>query len=1613
MADDPNLTSANTAANADPTAEKVHTQKITNADKVVGGVHLGAIDSVEYTSEQKLEGIADSVDKALTFKKRTTQSEAVLSAAAQLKQDFTGIGAYITARRTTERQVEQFLARQGKIKGADRLKTINTIIAERTRSLRMQEAQRTREAHLSVAKEHLRFATTVATEFMKQSLANQYRHLYTAKDHLKLTKAFAEMVENKLEAIKINTKLPDEKKKSLADHIKKAVMGQVKKHAKEILSKGSLVEAGEYVASQIAGVEAIMRNTKIGGKIADAVRAKTSGLEKKLAGITSHAKLNQLWNSGSMVRGLVVEHALTKKPGEHDLHITLHSNGATTATHVPENVQFHGVTTPHGPAPATTANLIRSTPGSTSLAAKNFERVYELVGEIRGSIDDFKAMYNQNSMDTLLALEGINDTLSKMPVYIAGSHAGSPIPGVAGAPGVPGRSLASRLPPGVHRAYGKVAGIVGKVTRPIGKVAGATGKIIGATATLATTLAKTGRHLLGAYGSYVKFTGKAVNAVGNFIFKGRDRSPYVDVYLKGNVKPGKPLVTGEQLRKGLVFGDGSRVLNVNQINQPVLDPRTGQTLITEDDLKTGLVDVFGKNIQNRKSRFSLLGGVFDVAKFGIGKAAGLAKPVIGMYAELFKMFPKIITGVGWFMGKTIVGILSGKAPGAIAKGLVGIAGSITKMYAQMFGLGLKGIGGVGKLFGGMIGRAFGLDRIFGKRKGGDVSKKDVYELVTRRLDNIYSLLDKRLANDNIRSGSYADHERREKTDEANLMHVRDEDKDHPKVSRGIMGRLAGLLGLGGAAAADDDGSDGGDDSDENKKDDGGGNGILNTMEGDAAYGLLGGAAAKAKSLGKLGLKGLKGLGGKLGLGKLLTSGIAAKILSKIGIKDLLKIGGKSLLKKIPGIGAVAGGVFAVQRAMKGDYLGAAGEAASGLVSLIPWVGTAASVGIDGWLAYRDSHKASTTASSIDPLLKARIGLYGSDTGKASVISDLEARTTQVVVSNGTRPITTYETRSYAQQFGFNPDDGAQLQYFSTWLDNRFRNIYISYLSVLKKNGYNITTNATPREADQKKILDQFNAMAGPYASKYAKYTPTPVGFKSNTPPAQPPGAASPFQSKTQAASNSNTPAAAAAAAVTPNKLPIVQAAYYPPSNIPTPANYNGTANIQQLSYTPPGGVQSSGATMTAASSIAGLGGYGTVNSAAQTKISSAETQKRAVQAVQFFMSNGWTKEQACGIVGSLIRESQLNTGAVGDGGAALGIAQWHSDRYNVILNALFPGKQMGQLSFMDQLKCVQWELMGPERHAASMLKTTSDAGTAGAYASKFYERPANTGGEMQIRAGLANSVYAMVGNIKGSPSQQMQVAANTNTPPSSAGGGGAPSSTPDMSSDMGGGGGMPSIPPAPPQVASATPQSMPPGYGPPSAAPTPATPSTPQQVAYQPPYPPARYPQLPYPAPPPGGYSPTGPVYPGQGAYPGMYAPVRGPIGNILNPIQKSLAMVDAVARGGVGVEVGGPGAGLQVQVTPHPEMTAAFQSQAEIGRASLAALGNLNDSVVNMHRHLQGVYSPNGVMGGMAENIANQQQPSGSPVIVAPSLSTPSPQCSGDNVGFGVKKKRDRRYAV
>lgn len=145
-----------------------------------------------------------------------------------------------------------------------------------------------------------------------------------------------------------------------------------------------------------------------------------------------------------------------------------------------------------------------------------------------------------------------------------------------------------------------------------------------------------------------------------------------------------------------------------------------------------------------------------------------------------------------------------------------------------------------------------------------------------------------------------------------------------------------------------------------------------------------------------------------------------------------------------------------------------------------------------------------------------------------------------------------------------------------------------------------------------------------------------------------------------------------------------------------------------------------------------------------TKLAPGAAAKDAA-AMAYFQSQGWTKEQAAGLVANINRESGMRADAVGDGGRAYGIAQWHPDRQAEFAR-LF-GKPMQGSSVEEQLAFMHYELTrGNEIAAGNKLRKASTAYDAAASVSMNYERPANRNSEASLRGGMA---MALLNGIPG------------------------------------------------------------------------------------------------------------------------------------------------------------------------------------------------------------------------------------------------------------------------
>ncbi|WP_079218933.1 phage tail tip lysozyme [Herbaspirillum robiniae] len=133
---------------------------------------------------------------------------------------------------------------------------------------------------------------------------------------------------------------------------------------------------------------------------------------------------------------------------------------------------------------------------------------------------------------------------------------------------------------------------------------------------------------------------------------------------------------------------------------------------------------------------------------------------------------------------------------------------------------------------------------------------------------------------------------------------------------------------------------------------------------------------------------------------------------------------------------------------------------------------------------------------------------------------------------------------------------------------------------------------------------------------------------------------------------------------------------------------------------------------------------------------SGAAPKSAIDAVGFFQRMGWSRDQAAGIVANLRAESNLNHQAVGDGGNAYGVGQWHPDRQANF--QAWAGKDIRESSLMEQLQFVNYELtQGAEQRAGQLLRAAQNAQQAGDIVSRYYERPADREGEAARRGAAA------------------------------------------------------------------------------------------------------------------------------------------------------------------------------------------------------------------------------------------------------------------------------------
>jgi hypothetical protein len=128
-------------------------------------------------------------------------------------------------------------------------------------------------------------------------------------------------------------------------------------------------------------------------------------------------------------------------------------------------------------------------------------------------------------------------------------------------------------------------------------------------------------------------------------------------------------------------------------------------------------------------------------------------------------------------------------------------------------------------------------------------------------------------------------------------------------------------------------------------------------------------------------------------------------------------------------------------------------------------------------------------------------------------------------------------------------------------------------------------------------------------------------------------------------------------------------------------------------------------------------------------------------AVARLMKDGLSQPEAIGMAAQFERESGYNAHAVGDNGAAYGIAQWHPDRQRAF-KAMF-GYTMNNASINDEIDFAAHELKSrPEwkkmQAAGNHLNRLTEIAT------RDYERPGDMAGEISKRQAIAQNINTTI-----------------------------------------------------------------------------------------------------------------------------------------------------------------------------------------------------------------------------------------------------------------------------
>lgn len=212
-----------------------------------------------------------------------------------------------------------------------------------------------------------------------------------------------------------------------------------------------------------------------------------------------------------------------------------------------------------------------------------------------------------------------------------------------------------------------------------------------------------------------------------------------------------------------------------------------------------------------------------------------------------------------------------------------------------------------------------------------------------------------------------------------------------------------------------------------------------------------------------------------------------------------------------------------------------------------------------------------------------------------------------------------------------------------------------------------------------------------------------------------------------------------------------------PAPILSPMGYNGTpfggggARIWNAAYTPgQGGFGPFGPGMPNFGPSPGGFGPGTGGGGKFSRGTNAQTTH------DFFIGQGWSEAQVAGIMANVQNESGFDPSRVNQTGGDAGLFQWRGPRARQF-QAMY-GHRVQDGTLQEQLQFAQWELTHTEKNAGDRLKQINEAGAAGDWVTRGFERPDPN--RINI---IAAERSALARRMQGQYSGGVQVIINNNT----------------------------------------------------------------------------------------------------------------------------------------------------------------------------------------------------------------------------------------------------------